>query len=552
MGDNCFRIGLAMAGAVSAGAYSAGVLDFLVEALDAWHAAKARGEAVPRHAVSLEAASGASAGAMCAALLAAALPYRFPHARLDARRRPDARAGENPFYRAWVRDIGIAPLLGTADLAGGPLKSLLDCTALDGIVQAALDFAGPAQPRPYVRRPFVARFTLGNLRGVPYTVNYRGTRPASDTLYAHADFQGFLVGGEPPRPLPPHLAGHRLLGAEPSAADPAWRGLGEAALASGAFPFFLKPRLLSRPGSDYAALRFGTGDPALPGGSLSVPPAWGDGAAPAAYDYVCMDGGLFNNEPLELAREVVAGGYGCRMPRSGALADRAVLMIAPFVSRPGAGTLLPVAPLHQLIAPLLFSLVAQCRFAPQDLALAQDETVYSRFLLAPTGSKSPPGAPYWIAGGPLEGFFGFLHEEFRKHDYQLGRRNCQRFLQRHFTLPADNPIVAAGYAELAEPQLRAWRTADGELPIVPLTGTAVPEEPACDWPAGQLDVEEILHAARRRADAVSAALRAGIGGPWLRRQALGLLARAGWIAARPPLQRALRQALEDARSAQQL
>src|SRR5271163_2793770 len=31
-----FKIGINMAGAVSAGAYTAGVLDFLIEALDAW------------------------------------------------------------------------------------------------------------------------------------------------------------------------------------------------------------------------------------------------------------------------------------------------------------------------------------------------------------------------------------------------------------------------------------------------------------------------------------------------------------------------------------
>ncbi len=35
-----FEIGLTMAGAVSAGAYSGGVLDFLLQALDAWEQEK--------------------------------------------------------------------------------------------------------------------------------------------------------------------------------------------------------------------------------------------------------------------------------------------------------------------------------------------------------------------------------------------------------------------------------------------------------------------------------------------------------------------------------
>ena len=58
-----FEIGLVMAGAVSAGAYTAGVLDFLIQALDQWHEGK-RGDdpRCPRHDVSLKVLAGASAG----------------------------------------------------------------------------------------------------------------------------------------------------------------------------------------------------------------------------------------------------------------------------------------------------------------------------------------------------------------------------------------------------------------------------------------------------------------------------------------------------------
>jgi len=40
-----FEIGLVRAGAVSAGAYTAGVLDFLLQALDAWY--RAAGDEFP-------------------------------------------------------------------------------------------------------------------------------------------------------------------------------------------------------------------------------------------------------------------------------------------------------------------------------------------------------------------------------------------------------------------------------------------------------------------------------------------------------------------------
>ena len=62
------KLGINMAGAVSAGAYTAGVLDFLIQALDEWYAAKAAGENVPGHDISIEVIIGASAGGMCAAI----------------------------------------------------------------------------------------------------------------------------------------------------------------------------------------------------------------------------------------------------------------------------------------------------------------------------------------------------------------------------------------------------------------------------------------------------------------------------------------------------
>jgi len=76
-----FKIGINMAGAISAGAYSAGVLDFLTEALDEWYKAKARGELVPSHDIPIEVISGASAGGMCAAISAVLLHEDFDHIR---------------------------------------------------------------------------------------------------------------------------------------------------------------------------------------------------------------------------------------------------------------------------------------------------------------------------------------------------------------------------------------------------------------------------------------------------------------------------------------
>ena len=52
MKDNTFRIGLCMAGAVSAGAYTAGVMDYLLEALEEWEKRKGQ-PGVPTHKVAI-------------------------------------------------------------------------------------------------------------------------------------------------------------------------------------------------------------------------------------------------------------------------------------------------------------------------------------------------------------------------------------------------------------------------------------------------------------------------------------------------------------------
>jgi predicted acylesterase/phospholipase RssA len=70
-----FILGLTMAGAISAGAYSAGVFDFLIQALEEWEKAKAADDKapeherrVPSHRLTIPVISGASAGGITAAL----------------------------------------------------------------------------------------------------------------------------------------------------------------------------------------------------------------------------------------------------------------------------------------------------------------------------------------------------------------------------------------------------------------------------------------------------------------------------------------------------
>src|SRR5512141_3093396 len=96
-----FEIALSLGGTVSAGAYTAGVLDFLVEALDQWDAARSGG-AIPQHRVKLRALSGTSGGGACAATLAKVLAHSFAPERIAWPDDPPNAASRNPLYKSWV------------------------------------------------------------------------------------------------------------------------------------------------------------------------------------------------------------------------------------------------------------------------------------------------------------------------------------------------------------------------------------------------------------------------------------------------------------------
>ena len=100
-----FEVGLVLGGTVSAGCYTAGVLDFLFQALDGWEAAKNSGAPdVPLHRLLIKGITGASGGGVNGAIAARALASGFPPVMMAA------PAGSpptgNPFYDVWIDGIG--------------------------------------------------------------------------------------------------------------------------------------------------------------------------------------------------------------------------------------------------------------------------------------------------------------------------------------------------------------------------------------------------------------------------------------------------------------
>lgn len=536
-GEKVFEIGLVLAGAVSAGAYTGGVLDFLFEALDQYEEERAKPSSPFRHRVRLKVVSGASAGGMTAAMLATAAQRRFPHIRTaeDAEQHGD----ENPFYRPWVRQIDMTKLLGLADLQPGkPVRSLLDCTPLDDILNTSLAFRlgppGATVNRKWLDQPLRLVFAITNLRGVPYTFSFEGGSGATYTMTRHNDCARFWVnaaaGPQTPLEARPDAT---PLGYGVHDRQSAWDELGRAALATAAFPVALQARKVTPNRgiyeSDWLVL------------SNAIPPAKVEFSAegevrhifeaqppPNNRDYIAADGGIINNEPLELARIELAGILG-HSPREAQRACRALIMVDPFPDPPEEAQFVDAdkEDILSLAGGVVSAMKNQGRFHPEDIALALDEGVASRFMISPSGRGGRTGGAA-IASGALGGFSGFLSEIYRRHDFLLGRANCQKFLRDHFCLSLQGGGGEPTWLFRDEPGSipehdRAAPTGGQERPILPLVGTAKTDCMRPDWPSGVFAPASLRGAVARRVDAVVHAYIAS------RPSGLGrLLGLAGW------------------------
>lgn len=492
-----------LGGTVSAGAYTAGALDFLIEALDAWTEARdaAGAPPVPRHGVVLRLIAGASGGGVNAAIAARALAYDFPHV---ARATSLASAAGNPFYDTWINRLALAGMLQTDDLdaAGAAAVSLLNGNAIDDAAASLIAFqTATPRSRPYLAKPLRLILTLTNLNGIAYRIGGFGQVRLPDGSMAdlhesyvgHGDHACFAVvypGGVLDAPRPDEL----VLGFDnarlPQAID--WPGFGQFAMATAAFPIGFPPRKLSRPLEHYryrVVAVPGDTDPKAVQWLPLVPDwaaiqDWAGGGLPDDYQFLAVDGGATDNQPIELARTALAGISG-RNPRDGMKANCGVVLIDPFAGAAAMAPPLTIA-LPDLAELLVGAMIQQTRYDTRDLLLAAHPDVYSRFMVTALRASSV-GDPALATAG-MGAFIGFACDAFRRHDYLLGRKNCQDFLRSQFVLPKASPVFGGGC--LAGVPLDDYIVTDATgsyLPIIPLVGSARVPETTDPWPTGALD-----------------------------------------------------------------
>ena len=480
-----FQVGLCMAGAVSAGAYTAGVMDYLLEALAEWEKRKGQ-PGVPSHEVKIPVMGGASAGGMTAILAASTINNAITPVDLP---KPDqllAEHPENKLYHSWV-DLTAADMfpkmLDTSDIENGKIVSVLNSKFIDEVANKMIGsnlkawIPTPAWFTLPNKIPVKVFTTLTNLEGFSYYAGLNASgREDKYYMSVHNDYACF-----------------ELLDGIAVPTNTAWMPLNvktgenlktakDAAMATGAFPIGLAPRVLER------EAKYVKNIPWL---------SYIFNNTPLEKDVVKtlnVDGGVINNEPFEKVRDVlneqvahdkqllyttdaqkekadeVLESYNCNYNTF----ENTVLMIDPFPSSQNEAFKISTD-LTDVLSKTLSAMLSQMRAKPKAYKHAmENKQDAAQFIISPSrqirdkqgnvleelfGDKA-------IACGTLSGFGGFLSKEFRIHDYYLGRYNCEVFLRDYFTVPesalTQNPIFKEGYALADKGKHKSGAVKEGE------------------------------------------------------------------------------------------
>lgn len=481
-----YKIGLCLAGAATGGAFSAGVMDFFLEALAEWQKAKDTGvPGTPQWSVDLREMIGTSAGGITCALAAASLnsgceplPNNY--------KLGDPAPKHNPLFATWVKEMDHSRLLVGNDLEKRRLSdeivvvsSILNRDFMADTARKVLADHGDLGPLPAYAPECVVTLTATSLRGVPYHVpGFVNTVDTVDDfeMRRFADWTPFTLTDRP-RALPPALKDATIpVDAQGARSRGAWARIVTCARATAAFPGGFPTVGMSTPRALYEK-RLAQG-PSWVG--VSAPGVPGNTASRELPDdeveYAAVDGGCVNNEPFDVLAQQIERREGRKLARRGADSWGSIILIDPFPE--GAADNMAVSdnmPLAKAIAATISSIRGQAMFKRDAVEGHFDVNDMSKFLLRPERVVKP-GQEYKLATNTLGSFGGMLDEQIRLHDFQLGRRNCQQFLRVALNMSVDEMRQNEAFAEFVSPD------ATGDIAIIPLVGTAAQDCPMPQWP----------------------------------------------------------------------
>ncbi len=497
--NNTFHLGITMAGAVSAGAYTAGFMDYILESLEAWEKAKkadaekGNTKEIPHHNVIIDALGGASAGGMVSMITTLAL---YSGKLIPVKEVSHIKTG-NILYDSWVfldddeslydgHKKGLSTfekMLSTTDLnpkTGAP--SLLNSQPIDSIAESVFQNI-PLNARStnfptYVSKDLRLLLTVTSLRPLDYTVKLSklkskfldstpGHKVSNHDIVAHfkinydekLDKNKYL-------PFNPNLKNSDK-GISESAAQRSNRDfLINVTKATGAFPLGLAPRYFDAEfPKEYVY------------NNLSERKAFNsqmdiefenDGSA--KFQFTAVDGGAINNEPFdEVLRCLIAkhGEPDSENPKYG------TILIDPFPNfeqeKGSKSSDYRLTSIMDIIGYLIPTVLNQARNKQTDtygIGLFKLMAFPRKLKLGTLQEVEHPP----LATGGIGGFGGFLDIEFRKHDFFLGRKNAKNFLRGLFFMEYDaNDKDSLFYGVSSDAVEKFGKKVDGKIfmPIIP-------------------------------------------------------------------------------------
>lgn len=309
------RLAITIAGAVSLGSYEAGVLYELLRAIRTYN------EAAPTEdkKIYIDVLTGASAGGMTAAMVSQRL--MFDAASLE---------GEftNALYQAWVERISLMRLVKMR-WSEKKWHSLFSSDLIETIGREMLITSvekNGSGPHPAVEQingaPQTLRvgLALTNLNGIDYMIPIAGNDDDGFNYTTSVDQMIFEVTPDKQKN------------------GPIWKQMCATAVGSGAFPAAFRPKAIQRKVEEYGN-RLPANDAQWVEGKTYV--KWG-GKSPMAFAY--SDGGVLQNQPLGIAKDLVDDTVENRAARLGSSAfrdahDRLYVFIAPHSVKSSAESL---------------------------------------------------------------------------------------------------------------------------------------------------------------------------------------------------------------------
>jgi predicted acylesterase/phospholipase RssA len=426
------KLAVVISGAVSLGSFEAGVIYEVLEAIARHNESLSENSENDENRIEIDVITGASAGGMTACILAQNLLYDDGSLR---------EPYKNSLYKAWVEKVDIVPLLKVAK--EDQHISLLNKGVVERIAAELLqDKEEPERTKhPAASSEIQIGVAMSNLNGFNYQVKTSGNK-----TFAYTRFKDQFVCSVRREENGDAVLKEKKLEDDTweDFTDIKWSDLREAGISSGAFPLAFPMKSIFRVGSG----KFSNRDSKKK--NDDNPDSVHKG------NYLYTDGGVFENEPVGMARALVDHNKDEKDN-----VTRYYLLVKPGERKPSEDTFLNQKENLLTTAIALFGAIfQQAQF--QDWIMERIDSP----LLTITSKDSE------LIGDVFSAFSGFLEEKFRAYDYNIGRERARDELKATITnllsyepdkMPAIEWKVAKEKSVIGGETLTQWEDVKSKL-----------------------------------------------------------------------------------------